>query len=87
MYVCLFCSDVVVIHFIQVRYPASSKTRLNSLFSTLETACNESGNIYKKEDVVGLSMKQISTRDQITQTLSILGHRTAFNNEKSQYRI
>ena len=33
-------------------------------------------------------MRQLSTRDQNdTQTLTTIGHRTAFNNEQSPYRI
>ena len=42
---------------------------------------------YKKEDVVWLPMRQLSTRDQMTQTLTTIGHRIAINNEQSQYRI
>ena len=35
--------------------------------------------------VRGLPMRQLSTRDQMTQKLTIIGHSTAFNNEKSSY--
>ena len=31
-------------------------------------------------------MRKPSTRDQITQKLTTIGHRTAFNNEQSLYR-
>ena len=44
----------------------------------------------KNKDVVGLQIRQLSTRDQMTQTLILLitkGHRTAFNNEQSSYLI
>ena len=43
--------------------------------------------ICKTEGVVWLPMKQLSTRDQMTQKLTTIGHRTAFNNEQSPYRI
>ena len=32
-------------------------------------------------------MRQLSTRDQMTQKLKTIGHRTAFNNERCPYRI
>ena len=32
-----------------------------------------------------LPMRQLSTRDQMTQKLTIIGHRTALNNEQSPY--
>lgn len=43
---------------------------------------------YKQsEDVVRLSMRHYYNRDQLTEKLTILGHRTAFHNEQYQYRI
>ena len=44
-------------------------------------------NLYIKEDVVCLPMRQLSTTDQMTQKLTEVGYRTAFNNEQSPYRI
>ena len=32
-------------------------------------------------------MRQLSTRDQMTQKLTTIGHHTAFNNEQSPYCI
>ena len=32
-------------------------------------------------------MRQLATKDQMTQKLTAIGHRTAFNNEQSPYRI
>ena len=32
-------------------------------------------------------MRQLSTRDQMTQKLTTIGHRTTINNEQSLYRI
>ena len=32
-------------------------------------------------------MRQLSTRDKMAQKLTTVGHRMAFNNEQSQYRI
>ena len=32
-------------------------------------------------------MRQLSTRDQMTQKLTTIGHRTTFNNEESPYCI
>ena len=32
-------------------------------------------------------MRQLSTSDQMTQKLTAIGHRSAFNNEQSPYRI
>ena len=37
--------------------------------------------------MVRLPMRQLSTRDQMQQKLTTIGHRTAFNNEQSPYRI
>ena len=42
--------------------------------------------MYIKEDVVRLPMRQLSTRDQMVQKLTTIGHRTAFNNEQSPHR-
>ena len=41
--------------------------------------------IYKKGVVVWMPMRQLSTRDQMTQKLTTIGPHTAFNNEHSQY--
>ena len=41
--------------------------------------------IYKKEDVVWLPMRQLFTRDQMTQKLTTIGHH--INNEQSPYHI
>ena len=43
--------------------------------------------MYKKEDFVCLPMKQLSTRDKMTQKLPARGQRTSFNNEQSPYCI
>ena len=40
-----------------------------------------------KKDVVLLPMRQLSTKEKMTQTLTTIGRRTAFNNEQSPYRI
>ena len=42
---------------------------------------------YNKEDVVWLPMRQLSTRDQMTQKLTILGQPSTFNNEKSSLSL
>ena len=43
---------------------------------------------YKKEDVVWLPMRQLSLQEtKMTQKLTFIGNRTAFNNEQSPYRI
>ena len=42
---------------------------------------------YKKEDVVWLPMRQLSSKDQMIQKLTVTGHLIAFNNEQSQYHI
>ena len=34
-----------------------------------------------------IAMRQLSTRDQMTQKLTTIGHCTAFNNEQSQYNL
>ena len=43
--------------------------------------------MYKKEDVVWLPMRQLSTKDQNDTELTTIGHRTALNNKQSSYRI
>ena len=42
---------------------------------------------YIKRNMVLLPMKQLSTRGQMTQKLTTIYHRKAFNDEQSPYRI
>ena len=45
------------------------------------------GVLIKQSNVVWLELRQISTRDQMTQKFTSIGHRTVFNYEQSPYHI
>ena len=65
---------------------------LTKIKEKTDTATSASfSEVYIEFDIIGhvvwLQMRQLSTRDQMTQKLTTIGHRTTFNNEQSPYRI
>ena len=65
------------LYFVQMYSQKSYKGHLY-MYIKWKKACPS----YKKEDMVWLSMRQLFTRDQMTQTFTAIGHCTAFNNEQ-----
>ena len=67
-----------------------TKVTTNGIFIVRRYVAVSIGNQFltcKKEDVVKLPMRQHSTSDQLTHKLTIISHRTAFNDEQNPYHI